>query len=122
MNEFEKALKLVNEMFPKRRVTFEVLVSYDRSDGGDLRTFDEYLADIRKVTFGVDHYHPKLTMRSGGVSPNRANFTFEFQVNLDPVPGWGHSPEDWENRIQSILKSGDETTKVYLFPSKIINQ
>ena len=31
----------------------------------------------------------------------RARITVVYEVDLNPVPGWGHSPEDWVQAAQS---------------------
>jgi hypothetical protein len=46
----------------------------------------------------------------------RLKFTMEFEVDLDPVPGFGHQPIDWIKRAQDAFISGTyrDSTKAKL--------
>lgn len=34
---------------------------------------------------------------------NRKRVRLLVEVDLDPVPGWGHDPVDWEAWLQNVL-------------------
>jgi hypothetical protein len=41
---------------------------------------------------------------------NKTRIKIEVEVNLDPIPGWGHRPSDYVEHIQRLL---DQTIPHY---------